>query len=141
MSIFFENVCSVVAQDLKFVLIQYIVDKLRVQFIVDKSDGKKKLPPKPNPNQLYMMIFLLKCLSAVLESLGNLINDKIQQPNQITELLNEYLNHENLDIQVTAAYGLYYLINSYPRSRAQTISVLQDSITLSRAEIATATLE
>jgi hypothetical protein len=106
-----------------------------------KADSDKKKGAVKGPALFYQILFLLKGVVALIENLGNLMSEKFQQPSVIFDILAEYLVHENIDVQITAAYCYYYLVNAYPRQRAQLTSMFLNNITLARGEIATAAPE
>lgn len=115
------------------------LEKLKLFAKTEASDKKKTVTK--SPVYIYQVLFLLKGVVALVESLGNLIAEKFNQPNVIVDILSDFLNNENIEIQVTTAYAYYYLANAYPRQRAQLTSIFLNNITLSRGEIATAAPE
>jgi hypothetical protein len=63
--------------------------------------------------------------------------EKYPSPKVFLETISEFLLYENIEIQVLAAYAYQYVVNAYPRLRAQNISALLNNLTMMRAEIAT----
>lgn len=83
----------------------------------------------------------MKSLVGVIESLGTLLSEKIQTPTNLTDTLGYYLGYESMEVRIATSYAYNYIVEAYPRYRAQMISGLIHSITLSRGELTTVSAE
>ena len=141
-----ENFTSLLPQDLKFAFLTLIGDTLKVkasQKVADEEDSIKAnaIHIKGNVLRACQFQFVLKIFIHLVESLGSLLSEKFQSPNSLFDAITPYLSYSNIEIQICCAYSFNYLVDAYPRGRAQIISRLLNLMTLSRGELATSVVD
>lgn len=141
-----ESFTSLLSQDLKFSFLQLIVETLKAkatQKINDEEDSIKAnaIHIKGNTLRASQFQFLIKLFIHLIESLGPLLIEKFTSATSLVDAVIPYLSYSNLDIQICTAYSFNYLVDAYPRSRAQIISRLLNLMTMARGELATSTID
>jgi len=141
-----ENFTLLLSQELKFSFFSLIVETLKAkasQKVPDAEDNVKAnaLRIKDNHVRAAQFQFILKLFINISESLGSLLGQKFQSPNNLYDALIPYLSYNYIEIQVCAAYAFHFVVEAYAKSRPQVVSRLLNLMTLARGELATAQLD